>query len=49
MSATTKEVVVRLPAALHAALKERAEQEERSMASTIRVALRLYLKTPLPY
>lgn len=40
-----KELVVRLPAELHAQVKERAELEERSMASTIRVALRQYLKT----
>jgi hypothetical protein len=40
-----KELVVRLPGDLHAQVKERAEQEERSMASTIRFALRQYLKT----
>lgn len=41
-----KELVVRLPLDLHAAIKERADREERSIAATIRVALRLYLDRP---
>lgn len=39
----TKDIVVRLPLDLHAAVKERADREERSMAATIRLALRRYL------
>lgn len=41
----TKEVMVRLPTDLHAQVKERAVEEERSMASTIRIAIKQYLKT----
>ena len=40
-----QQVVVRMPSALHAAIKERADQDERSMAQTIRHALRLYLRS----
>lgn len=40
----TKEMVIRLPEDLHAELKERAAEDERSMASTMRFALRQYLK-----
>lgn len=36
-------VVIRVPTELHAALKARAAAEERSMAATIRHALRCYL------
>jgi predicted transcriptional regulator len=43
-SPETRELVVRLPADLHARLKERAEEEDRSTAATIRVALRRYLE-----
>lgn len=42
----TKEVVLRLPVALHVRLKERAEQDDRSMAATVRVALRKYVNGP---
>lgn len=35
-------VVIRMPAELHQALKDKAAAEERSMAQTIRHALRLY-------
>lgn len=35
-------VVIRMPEELHKALKEKAAAEERSMAQTIRHALRLY-------
>lgn len=38
------EVVVRLEPTLHAALKDRAKTDDRSMAATIRYALRLYLR-----
>ena len=41
-------VNVLLPRDLHAAIKERAEVEDRSMAATIREALRCYLASPLP-
>lgn len=36
-------VVVRMPADLHAALKDKAQREERTMAQAIRHALRLYV------
>ncbi len=41
---------VRLPSELHRAVKERAGAEDRTMAQTIRVALRYYLTNtgPLP-
>lgn len=39
---------VRLPAELHEAVKERADQEERTMAQTIRLALRYYLQQTTP-
>ena len=42
-----KELVVRLPLDLHAAVKERADAEERSIAQTVRIALRLYLQRPV--
>lgn len=35
---------VRLPSDLHAAVKERSVAEERTMAQTIRLALRYYLQ-----
>ncbi len=40
---------VRLPSELHRAVKERATAEDRTMAQTIRVALRHYLKTAADY
>jgi hypothetical protein len=39
---------VRLPVELHEAVKERAQQDERTMAQTIRVALRFYLQKTTP-
>ncbi len=39
---------VRLPADLHAAVKERAAADERTMAQTIRHALRYYLQQTSP-
>jgi predicted HicB family RNase H-like nuclease len=39
---------VRLPVELHRAVKERANAEDRTMAQTIRVALRHYLQTTRP-
>lgn len=39
---------VRLPSDLHEAVKERSVQEERTMAQTIRVALRYYLQQTKP-
>lgn len=41
-----QQVVVRMPSTLHAAIKERADQDERSMAQTIRHALKVYLGRP---
>ena len=48
---TTREaqpMYVRLPVELHEAVKERAQQDERTMAQTIRVALRFYLQKTTP-
>lgn len=39
---------VRLPTDLHDAVKQRAGQEDRTMAQTIRVALRFYLQNTSP-
>lgn len=39
---------VRLPAELHDAVKRRAQAEDRTMAQTIRVALRYYLNQTAP-
>jgi hypothetical protein len=44
----TKEIVVRLEPALHAELVARAEADDRSMAATVRYALRLYLSMARP-
>lgn len=41
-------VNVRLPDDLHAAVIARAEADDRSLAATIRVALRYYLATTAP-
>lgn len=41
-----KEVVVRLPVELWERLTERAKQDDRSKAATIRVALREYINGP---
>ena len=40
-----KEMVVRLPHDLHQQVRERAEEEDRTMSQTIRVALKQYLKS----
>lgn len=37
-------VVIRMPAALHDALKQKAKEDERSMAQAIRFALRQYVQ-----
>ena len=42
--ASEKAFVIRLPEELHAAVKQRAAIEERSMAQTVRRALRHYLE-----
>lgn len=39
---------VRLPADLHEAVRARAGEEDRTMAQTIRVALRYYLSNTQP-
>ena len=41
-------VNVRLPRDLHEAVLSRADQEDRTMAQTIRVALRYYLQETQP-
>ena len=45
MTEAKRELVVRLPVELYKELRRRAEAEDRSMAATIRVALRRYLGT----
>lgn len=49
---TERVVNVRLPADLHCAVQNRAKAEDRTMAQTIRVAIRHYLQstnsTPTP-
>jgi hypothetical protein len=45
---TEQPMYVRLPADLHRAVKTRAAEEDRTMAQTIRVALRYYLHTTKP-
>ena len=45
---TVQPVNVRLPRDLHQAILDRAEQEDRTMAQTIRVALRYYLANTRP-
>jgi len=39
-----QQVMVRMPADMHAAVKERAVEEDRTMSHTIRRAVRLYLE-----
>lgn len=39
---------VRLPRELHDAVKTRSEQDERTMAQTIRLALKFYLQETAP-
>lgn len=45
---TERPMYVRLPAELHEAVKARATEEDRTMAQTIRVALRYYLSNTRP-
>lgn len=45
---TEQPMYVRLPSELHRAVKERAVEEDRTMAQTIRVALRYYLSQTKP-
>lgn len=47
-NADDRPMYVRLPAELHEAVKERAGEEDRTMAQTIRVALRYYLQQTSP-
>lgn len=39
----TKELVVRMPEKLHAEVKARADADDRTIAATIRIALRHFL------
>jgi predicted DNA-binding protein len=41
---TGAQLLVRMPVELHQQIKERAEAEDRTMAQTIRQALRFYLR-----
>lgn len=43
-AATDRLFTVRLPVALHDALRARAQQEDRRLAQTLRAALRAYLE-----
>ncbi len=45
-NANLQPTVVRLPADLHAAVKQRAQQDDRTMAQTIRRAVKQYLDAP---
>jgi predicted DNA-binding protein len=40
-----EQVLVRMPPDLHRRLKERAAEDERTMAQAVRYAVRLYLGT----
>jgi hypothetical protein len=42
-----QQVIVRVPAEMHRAVKERAEAEERTMSQVMRRALREYLQVPV--
>ena len=46
--APEKPMYVRLPVPLHDAVRARANEEDRTMAQTIRVALRYYLSHTEP-
>jgi predicted HicB family RNase H-like nuclease len=41
---TGAQLLVRMPPDLHQAIKDRAAQEDRTMAQTIRQAMRFYLR-----
>lgn len=45
MSAKDQPFVVRMPVELHAALKDAAARDDRSMAQAIRYAIRRYIDT----
>ena len=45
---TERPTYVRLPTELHEAVKTRSQEEDRTMAQTIRVALRYYLSNTQP-
>lgn len=45
---TAQPTYVRLPVDLHREIKERAAVDERTMAQTIRLALRYYLQNTAP-
>jgi hypothetical protein len=49
VSANWQPMYVRLPRDLHVAVKARAVDDERTMAQTIRHALRLYLAQGVPH
>lgn len=42
--ANLEKVIVRMPTEMHQAVKARAAAEERSMAQTVRRAVRMYLQ-----
>lgn len=48
MSDDVQATYVRLPKELHQAVKDRSEADERTMAQTIRLALRMYLQNTTP-
>jgi predicted HicB family RNase H-like nuclease len=45
---TSRNLLVRVTPDLHAAIKRRADAEERTIAQTVRRALRLYLEEQRP-
>jgi len=48
MSDAVQPTYVRLPKDLHEAVKERSAADERTMAQTIRIALKMYLQNTTP-
>jgi hypothetical protein len=48
MSDDVQPTYVRLPKELHQAVKDRSAADERTMAQTIRLALRMYLQNTTP-
>jgi predicted transcriptional regulator len=48
MTDTGRALTIRLPEELHEELRERAEQEDRTIASLLRLAARRYLANTIP-
>lgn len=48
MDQSLQPTIIRLPRDLHAAVKERAAEDERTMSQTVRIAIRYYLQNTDP-